>query len=98
MNRRNFLAAAIAAPFVVRSGVLMPVRQIVAPPLAIMAGNAAAIALWSGALFREVEKLSLFHQWLRDGVPIAGATDRIYVLTADDIGRTHSIVVPVKVA
>lgn len=31
MNRRNFLAAALAAPWVVRSGVLMPVRKIVVP-------------------------------------------------------------------
>lgn len=31
MNRRNFLAALVAAPWVVRSGVLMPVRQLVVP-------------------------------------------------------------------
>lgn len=35
MNRRNFLAAALAAPWVVRSGVLMPVRKIVVPQVII---------------------------------------------------------------
>ena len=33
LNRRNFLTSALAAPWVVRSGVLMPVRRIVAPAL-----------------------------------------------------------------
>lgn len=56
MNRRNFLAAALAAPWVVRSGVLMPVRKI-AVPQAIIGGclprgielNDAPGAIFGGA-------------------------------------------------
>lgn len=74
MNRRRFLAAAIAAPWVVRSGVLMPVRQIITPPGIV--GYTAHVGTISPELWREqfVESLkaSLISQ-------LARHNDRLFV-------------------
>lgn len=68
MNRRNFLASIVAAPWVVRSGVLMPVRRVEAQPLfkgSLGAYDEVAIRLWSGSLFSQVVRPSFFDgaQW-----------------------------------
>jgi len=38
MNRRNFLRSLLAAPMVVRSGILMPLRGVIMPPAMTLQG------------------------------------------------------------
>lgn len=55
MNRRDFLKAAIAAPYVVRSGVLMPVKQIITVP-----------PVWMGFDIAVADSRTIFHLASRD--------------------------------
>lgn len=54
MKRRSFLVTALAAPFVVRSGVLMPVRQVIVPPVNLRAAARAAWVDWHQLMHDEL--------------------------------------------
>lgn len=67
-------------------------RQLDPPPIPRVSGSAqvgesvrADPGVW------QPSPVQLTYQWLRDGAPISGATDRVYSVIATDSGRTLSV-------
>lgn len=79
------------APAVAQVGPVLAGKITVAKPLAITGTNRVGYQLNAVPGTYEPADVTAAYQWLRDGVPIPGATRSRYVQTVADVGATISV-------